>query len=842
MGVVPWGRISVGRWRIATLALLLVCVGLFGSGPAFASGTRKGGSTLVVDIAGLPRGARADVVVRGPHLSLTLRRTRTLRGVRPGAYTFIVRQVRLAGGHRIHGGSLALPAVAKQRVEVPAGHSTTAHLAYGTIINSNVRLFTLRPLSVRGEAGDPSAIVLSHAAGIKVGTILTARPSAKLPDGLFDDVVGLRRSGHTTLVKLKPAQITEAFPELDVSSQLQFPHANAAAARVRIAGLEPLVASLGINNFRCQSPLLDSYLYAQESFGVNAHVSFSIPTFFGIPDGLPEGELALTLKASASMEALLRKNVGCSAEVALPPLPGAIPVGPVVVPVYAQVGVFGSATIAEDVQMKAGAGFQVTAGMQFHGFSVRNISGASGNASASASGAGKLTVGVQLRLAVGVASVANVHFDVRPAVAFTANTGGGCLLEAQLGSRIGFSVGPFQLNESLPAPNKHLYQCPPPPSPPKLAISEIGPPNAFPGQPFEYTLHVTNTGSSTADGVTVADTLPGAGSFVSSSPATSSSAPADGSTASIPLGNLAPGQSASVKVRWKAPANEVQLANSAVVSAANASQAGPATYTVAVGATGSCNPCGAASGGTGLRNRNRGVITISGIPAGATVTQAVLVWGILYGEAVPPDTITFQGQQVAANLTSHVSGTLCWGDSATVGYAADVTPYVTGNGTFEVTDPPHGEVRVDENPEGVLPYTDGASLIVFYNGGGADNQVMSNFTYNTNTDPETQESITRSFGGIHSVGGPASLTLAGPDGQNYAKTFSFIGAGEESLEEVFHGSAPQEGPSFPIGNLWDNELFEVGSLLPAGQQTFTFTTTKTIDCIGVGAAVLQVAQ
>ena len=190
-----------------------------------------------------------------------------------------------------------------------------------------------------------------------------------------------------------------------------------------------------------------------------------------------------------------------------------------------------------------------------------------------------------------------------------------------------------------------------------------------------------------------------------------------------------------------------------------------------------------------------------------------------------------------------MSGTLCWGDSATVGYAADVTPYVTGNGTFAITNPPRGETRVDENPYGALPYTDGASLVVFYNGGGANNQVLSDFSYNTNTDISTGDSITRSFSGIKSVGGPATLTLAGPDGQNnYGKVFTFMGAGQQEIYNPFEGSAPQDGPSFQIGNLWDNEQFDVTPILPAGQQTFTFNNVHTEDCIGVGAAVLQVAQ
>jgi hypothetical protein len=50
------------------------------------------------------------------------------------------------------------------------------------------------------------------------------------------------------------------------------------------------------------------------------------------------------------------------------------------------------------------------------------------------------------------------------------------------------------------------------------------------------------------------------------------------------------------------------------------------------------------------------------------------------------------------------------------------------------------------------------------------------------------------------------------------------------------------GPSFPIGNLWDTDVYNVATILPAGQTTLTLRHTLLADCIGVGAAVLRVAQ
>ena len=376
-----------------------------------------------------------------------------------------------------------------------------------------------------------------------------------------------------------------------------------------------------------------------------------------------------------------------------------------------------------------------------------------------------------------------------------------------------------------------------------LSITKTGAPGAFPNQEFNYTITVTNTGAVTATGLKIDDLLPSIGSFVSSSPSGTPAAPAAGSTLSIALPDLAAGASAVATVRWKAPAvGDQTVTNSAIASANNAPPVGPATASVPVGLATRCNPCGAVSAGVGLRNRDQGTITIAGIPAGASVGRAVLVWGILYNGATPPNTITFAGIPVTADVTATVSGTLCWGDTATVGYAADVTSLVTGNGSFVVSDPPRGITRIDDNPAGMLPYTDGASLIVFYTGGGANNQVLSDFTYDTNTD--TGNAIARSFTGISSLGLGANLTMAGPDGQsNGGEVFTITGAGSPIvLTNTWNGDVPQSGASFAIGNLWDNDTYDVGAVLPTGQTTLAFNHSVTGDCIGVGAAILQVRQ
>jgi hypothetical protein len=375
---------------------------------------------------------------------------------------------------------------------------------------------------------------------------------------------------------------------------------------------------------------------------------------------------------------------------------------------------------------------------------------------------------------------------------------------------------------------------------PQLELEYTGPPGAFPGQEYEYRVLVKNEGDGLATGVVVTLELPDIGSFVSSSPVGSPTSPPPGSTYTIELADIRPGEFESAIVRWKAPTPGGEDAiSSATVRADDVDPVGPEVSTVPVGLVSNCNPCGATASGVGLRNRSEGSISIEGLPEGATVTRAVLIWGILYDGARPRNTITFDGSRVTADVAATVSGNLCWGDTATVGYAADVTDLVDGNGVFTVSDPPRGITRVDDDPVGVLPYTDGASLIVFYVGGGSSSQVLSDFTYNTNT----AEPIVRRFDDVRSQGFDSTLILAGPDGQtNAGENITISGSGSISLVDTWDGSDSQSGPSFPIGNLWDTDYYDVSSILPAGQTSLSVNNTQTSDCIGVGATVLIVDQ
>lgn len=365
-----------------------------------------------------------------------------------------------------------------------------------------------------------------------------------------------------------------------------------------------------------------------------------------------------------------------------------------------------------------------------------------------------------------------------------------------------------------------------------LSIDLGGPGAALPGQTFSFPITLTNRGSFPAFDVILTQRLPLEGMFVAGPGSL------DGNTLTVAAGELGPGESTVLNIQWQSPNADATLLSEA---RADASNAAPVTddATVQVSIVTTVDEAAIVSAGTGLRNRDSGTITIAGIPDDGRVTRAVLVWALLYGGTNPPSNeITLDGQRVSADLEATISGTLCWGDQGTIGYAADVTSIVQGNGDFVITDAINGVIRPDANPLGEVPYTDGASLFVFYGAPGISSSVASDFTYTAVPGGE----IIRELDGFESNGGSAMLHMAGPDGQSNVRGADVlvVGSGATEFETSWNGDAPQSGPSFSIGNLWDSDIYDVSSVLPAGQASVTVGMRSSEDCYGLSGVALQV--
>lgn len=135
----------------------------------------------------------------------------------------------------------------------------------------------------------------------------------------------------------------------------------------------------------------------------------------------------------------------------------------------------------------------------------------------------------------------------------------------------------------------------------------------------------------------------------------------------------------------------------------------------ATGPTAAFAQGGYVAAGAGLRNQGSGNITISGIPAGAAVASAYLFWANI-NPTDPGEAMAINGN----NVTGSTDGTdvsPCWGNGNIYTHSANVTPFVTGNGTYTLSGYQTGTTGGgDPWASSTAPMMEGASLVVFYEG------------------------------------------------------------------------------------------------------------------------------
>ena len=257
-----------------------------------------------------------------------------------------------------------------------------------------------------------------------------------------------------------------------------------------------------------------------------------------------------------------------------------------------------------------------------------------------------------------------------------------------------------------------------------------------------------------------------------------------GNKLTVNLGDIAAGAQKVVTVRWEAqdkpvdpkkPDEFATLVNSATAEMTGKPPFGPARATVEVGNVMTLQQHDVVAAGVGLRHRGGGTIKIEGIPAGATVTRAVLVWAVLKEDKEPAKTIRSAPPRVTADVAIK-DDRLCWkkrlspanqatpDDTGTTGFVKDVTNLVPGNGNYRLTGYP-GAVRPNTDDLATpnsFPVTDGATLFVFFTKGTEiKKQVVARFNYDTNE----KNAISRVFP-INNTRLKARGIVAGPDGQS----------------------------------------------------------------------------
>jgi lysophospholipase L1-like esterase len=244
--------------------------------------------------------------------------------------------------------------------------------------------------------------------------------------------------------------------------------------------------------------------------------------------------------------------------------------------------------------------------------------------------------------------------------------------------------------------------------------------------------------------------------------------------------------------------------------------------------------------GIGMRNLGYGTIDITGIPAGATVKSATLLWDILDNSA---DASFAQGtlNGHAFTGTQWASGASpCWPVTANFSYEADVTSLVTGNGSYKLAGFATGQSDgADPWTSGSSPPLDeGASLVVVYQLSSMPEVTVQIGEGATETD--SGNTATATLNGFTANAKPsATTTYIVADGQLPGNTASFNGTTLPGVS--FPGDDPQAVPHYSQGNLWDTVTTDVSSHVSPGDTSATVGVTGNEDCLVWVGQVLSVS-
>jgi subtilisin len=233
-----------------------------------------------------------------------------------------------------------------------------------------------------------------------------------------------------------------------------------------------------------------------------------------------------------------------------------------------------------------------------------------------------------------------------------------------------------------------------------------------------------------------------------------------------------------------------------------------------------------ASDGVGLASRaggpTSGTITLSGIPANATIQQVYLYWMTIGGRDT---TAVFQGAYRTGALVGASQDT-CWnvnqlGPNRVYRTTLPVST-VPGNGSYTVSGI-GGSNGVDGQ---------GASLVVIYSDASSSRTGRIFLRHGAMTVNDLNESMSHSFSGLAVPSTPSQvyLHIGMGDGQAYSEG-----------PVRFAGSAVTGSNFYPgaDGLMWDDDrIFVSPSLLPVGTTSRSNRITTVDDCLAWGYAAL----
>lgn len=434
------------------MAVVIACSGSWSD--ATAAKPRKRSGTVAVKAAGLPPGHRATVVFSRAGLRPVTARSGRIVRLRAGRWTMKVRPVTVRRTFRsVRRGARVYPAGSAVRLTVRAGRRRSVTARYGSVVNPRVAQ-PPAPTQVVGPPGDPTAIVVSARSKLRSGDFVSAAPTAALPAGLMAQVTAARTVPGGRELSLRPAAVEELVPVIDFRGRLP---QTTQARGVPFGGAFEYTMPNGCGTGGSASVTPFGNLPIPE---LEAH--FRGPGWRNAP------ELSVALKSRPTFGYRIDAEAGffCEAEIAAPTAYiGAIPVGPVPVPIYlslplslrAQIGAktVGESSITWDQKIgfrTRSAGFALVPTLIFE---ATNPQSASTIRTTPA-----FTIGPQVgfEFGLGVRRVITLRLEAKTAVEFNLNSGPPreCSWDWRMGNvNIGGEIGPFKLTTPEIAKGSH---------------------------------------------------------------------------------------------------------------------------------------------------------------------------------------------------------------------------------------------------------------------------------------------------------------------------------------------------------------------------------------------------
>jgi hypothetical protein len=458
------GAVFAPGFAALTLALLAALLVPFA---ASAHGTAEG--TLTLKVSGLPRGEHAALLLTGPkagthgdsrlHRRLEPRAPRATLSLGPGHYRLTVEKLRLRRSHgAVKAGATALPTHRHLKVTVKSGETRKVDVVYGSIVNPGVRDVSNAIARVLGDPERPRGVALRPGVRVRHGQILSARPSAQLPNGLLARAVAVSGRARQQVV-LQAASIYEVAPNFSFDVPVTVTEGAEASTLVKCAtsaGIDPFVH---LSNFRVSGGWSTTHLGPFDvKTGATAELHFH---------------------AAAGLNVTTTGALSCS--LSLPAIGFQGMAGPI--PVYGGVRPGASVDVGASATLKPEISTDITIGAKASGVPPR-AAPILGFGSPSAKLGGSVFAGVKAGLSVGAElgigaiDAANLHVDLTNSLDFTAAPGQ-CSWDLDLGA---FSatgeVGPLSISTpSSPAIHKNLWHAAcgnaPAPPPPAAAPSAV---------------------------------------------------------------------------------------------------------------------------------------------------------------------------------------------------------------------------------------------------------------------------------------------------------------------------------------------------------------------------------